>query len=53
MKQVKIQLDTSQGIASLSMKSRRYLEKNAYWKGPVWININYLFLKGLYEHYLS
>ena len=36
------------------MKNKYYLEnKNAYWKGPVWININYLVLKGLYENYPS
>lgn len=36
------------------MESRRYLEsKDAYWKGPVWININYLFLRGLKLNYKS
>ena len=36
------------------MKSRLYLSsKDAYWKGPVWMNINYLFLKGLHENYPS
>ena len=24
---------------------------DAYWKGPVWININYLFLRGLKLYY--
>lgn len=26
---------------------------SAYWRGPVWININYLFLRGLHLYYPS
>jgi mannosyl-oligosaccharide glucosidase len=29
------------------------MNSNAYWKGPVWININYLLLRGLKLYYSS
>ena len=36
------------GIRSLSKKDKFYGVGENYWKGPVWININYLVLKNLY-----
>ena len=36
------------GIRSLSKKDKFYGAGENYWKGPVWININYLILKNLY-----
>ena len=51
---IRYDLDSGHGLASISMKNRHYLEnKDAYWRGPVWININYLVLKGLREYYPS
>ena len=52
MKMIKEQLDTGYGLSSISMKDKLYLEnRDAYWRGPVWININYLLLKGLKIYY--
>lgn len=32
----------------MSTRDSYYLgTKDAYWRGPVWININYLFVRGL------
>ncbi|CAG8386505.1 unnamed protein product [Penicillium salamii] len=37
------------GIRSLSKKDKFYDTDENYWRSPVWININYLVLKNLYE----
>jgi mannosyl-oligosaccharide glucosidase len=40
--------NTLHGISSISQSSPLYLAtKNSYWTGPVWINMNYLVIKGL------
>lgn len=53
MEGIKFFLDSGHGLTSISMKSKHYLaNQNAYWKGPVWININYLFMRGLKKFYL-
>lgn len=41
------------GIRSLSMSNQFYLYSSNYWRGAVWINVNYLILRGLYKYYLD
>ena len=45
-------LNTSHGLSSIATTSPYYLmNKDAYWRGPVWINMNYLALRGMKIHY--
>lgn len=37
------------GIRSLSKKDKFYETDENYWRSPIWININYLVLKNLYD----
>ncbi|PLN83537.1 glycoside hydrolase [Aspergillus taichungensis] len=37
------------GIRSLSKKDEFYGTAENYWRSPIWVNINYLVLKGLYD----
>jgi mannosyl-oligosaccharide glucosidase len=54
MKMIKNRLDTGYGIASISTDDPMYLENaSAYWRGPVWINLNFLLLRGLNIYYES
>jgi mannosyl-oligosaccharide glucosidase len=54
MKKIKTDLDSNFGLTSISKYSKFYLaNSDAYWKGPVWININYMFLRGLNLYYQS
>jgi len=49
---LKQQLDSNYGLTSLSRLDPLYLENSdAYWRGPVWMNINYLVLRGLHLYY--
>lgn len=37
------------GLRSLSRKDAYFSKGENYWRGPVWININYLVLASLYK----
>lgn len=39
------------GIRSLSLKDQFYGTGDNYWRGSVWININYMFLRGVNKYY--
>lgn len=41
------------GIRSLSASDQLYKVGSNYWRGAVWINVNYLLLRGLYKNYLT
>lgn len=45
------ELNSGFGITSISQRDPQYLTSGAYWRGPVWININFLFLRGLFLYY--
>ncbi|KAI8074787.1 glycoside hydrolase [Gongronella butleri] len=40
------------GLRSLSASDPFYNTGEVYWRGPIWININYLTLQGLYNNYM-
>ncbi|KAL9655054.1 hypothetical protein ABK040_008837 [Willaertia magna] len=46
---IKEKLLTLHGLNSLSMSDPLYGTKENYWRGPIWININYLTLRSLYK----
>ncbi|KAI7865401.1 glycoside hydrolase [Spinellus fusiger] len=39
------------GLRSLSLSDPYYNTGEKYWRGPIWININYLALQSLYNNY--
>jgi mannosyl-oligosaccharide glucosidase len=41
------------GIRSLSKKDQFYLYRSNYWRGAVWINVNYLVLRGIFKNYID
>ncbi|KAJ2719794.1 Processing alpha glucosidase I [Coemansia sp. Benny D115] len=41
------------GLRSLSKSDEFYGKDENYWRGPVWINVNYLVLSSLYRNYMS
>jgi len=43
---------TEYGILSLSKNDTYFGTGENYWKGPIWININYLILASLYRNYI-
>lgn len=47
------ELLSNAGIRSLSKSDLLYHTGEDYWRGHVWMNINYLILRGLYNHYLA
>lgn len=47
------QMLSSAGMRSLSKQDQYYLYESNYWRGAVWINVNFLVLRGLFNHYLN
>ncbi len=41
------------GICSLSKLDSYFGKGENYWRGPIWININYLLLQSLHKNYMS
>jgi mannosyl-oligosaccharide glucosidase len=41
------------GIRSLSKQDQFYLYASDYWRGAVWINVNFLALRGLFNNYMG
>ncbi|KAI9245829.1 glycoside hydrolase [Phascolomyces articulosus] len=46
------ELWTPYGLRSLSASDPKYRTGEAYWRGPIWMNINYLTLQSLYNNYI-
>ncbi|KAJ1341408.1 hypothetical protein BSLG_003986 [Batrachochytrium salamandrivorans] len=49
----KRELWTPYGIASLSQSDAFFGTGENYWRGPIWININYLVLQSLFKNYIG
>ncbi|KAJ2161219.1 Processing alpha glucosidase I [Coemansia sp. RSA 552] len=47
------QLWSDFGLRSLSKSDQFYGKGEDYWRGPVWLNINYLALSSLHRNYIS
>lgn len=46
------QLNTTFGLSSLSQDSPLFYESaDSYWRGPVWLNVNYLVVRGIRLYY--
>ncbi len=41
------------GLRGLGLKDSYYGTTSNYWKSPVWINVNFLVLGGLFDVYLN
>eukprot|EP00744_Colponema_vietnamica_P022685 GILI01032640.1.p1 GENE.GILI01032640.1~~GILI01032640.1.p1 ORF type:complete len:419 (+),score=89.82 GILI01032640.1:147-1403(+) len=41
------------GLRSLAKDSPLYGTGEDYWRGAIWINLNYMTLRGLYRHYIA
>ena len=41
------------GMRGVSRRDQDYFPGTGYWTGPVWVSVNYLFLRGLYKNYLD
>ena len=47
------ELWTKFGLRSLSKSSKLYRTGENYWRGHIWLNINYMVLQGIRKHYWS
>jgi mannosyl-oligosaccharide glucosidase len=41
------------GLRGLGLKDSYYGTTSNYWKSPVWINVNFLLLGGLFDFYIN
>eukprot|EP01126_Amoeba_proteus_P000222 TRINITY_DN10074_c0_g1_i3.p1 TRINITY_DN10074_c0_g1~~TRINITY_DN10074_c0_g1_i3.p1 ORF type:complete len:794 (-),score=128.48 TRINITY_DN10074_c0_g1_i3:128-2509(-) len=41
------------GLRSLSARDKLFGKDENYWRGPIWVNINYLVLRSLHHHYMD
>jgi len=44
---------TPYGLASLTKQDELYGKEDNYWRGPIWINLNYLILRGIKLYYFD
>ncbi|KTW28532.1 hypothetical protein T552_01792 [Pneumocystis carinii B80] len=44
---------SSYGLRSLSTKNPYFEKDENYWRGPIWVNINYMTLQSLYKNYIN
>ncbi|KAG1469294.1 hypothetical protein G6F56_003335 [Rhizopus delemar] len=49
----KKELWSDYGLRSLSASDRFFGKGENYWRGPIWLNINYLTLQSLYKNYMQ
>ena len=45
------ELLAEEGIRSLSKADKEYTTEDNYWRGPVWMPLNYLFLRAAKKYY--
>lgn len=45
------ELWSNSGLRSLSQDDHHFGKGDNYWTGPVWVQINYLVLRGIHKHY--
>ena len=41
------------GLRGVSKRDIFYFPGTGYWRGPVWISVNYIVLRGLYKYFLN
>eukprot|EP00347_Sterkiella_histriomuscorum_P002218 403369017 len=41
------------GLRGVSTRDLEYFPGTGYWRGPIWVSVNYLVLRGLYKYYLD
>ena len=44
---------TQYGLRSLDIKDDYFGVDSNYWRGPIWINLHYLILRGIYLNYME
>jgi mannosyl-oligosaccharide glucosidase len=49
----KEQLFSPYGLRGVAKGDEQYIPGMGYWRGPVWVSVNYLVLRGLYQNYLG
>ena len=39
------------GLRGVTKRDEQYYPGTGYWRGPVWVSVNYMVLRGLYLYY--